>query len=230
VLSRFFSLFLTVRSLPRSREVVALLTDDCLWYSSVNDPLHLLVTIPLTREPVSYPDSDSACTFTVPGPPNCQTQFRAKNRLELNTWIDTINSRAVLCSENDVIFMAEEMCSLGESRNSCRDIDFLSECASFEGTLRNRRDNPSSPLRPSHLFQLSPRDVSQLLDVQFRTGVSALLGVCRGLPPRAPALAPASHCNAHLFLFCRCDVPSAGPRYGSVSSSMGSGDLQLLHR
>lgn len=121
-----------------TRDVIAMITDDMFWYYYPSDPNRCLMSIPLSPTPFELSESDlSSCSFTI-SESTSSNIFKAKNKIELNTWVDTINSRRILCSENDVFFMAEEMCSLGENRKSCRDIDFLSECASFEGTLLNR--------------------------------------------------------------------------------------------
>jgi hypothetical protein len=117
-----------------------MITDDLFWYYHANDPNRFLVSIALSTTPIELSDSDlSTCSFTISESTSSHL-FKAKSKIELNAWVDTINSRRILCSENDVFFMAEELCSMGENRKSCRDIDFLSECASFEGTLLNRLD------------------------------------------------------------------------------------------
>jgi hypothetical protein len=121
---------------------MAMITDDAFWFYQINDPNRLLTSIPLSLTPIELSDSDlSSCSFTISESTSSHL-FKAKNKIELNSWVDTINSRRILCSENDVFFMAEELCSMGENRKSCRDIDFLSDCASFEGTLCNRSPLP----------------------------------------------------------------------------------------
>lgn len=111
------------------------ITDRQLWIFRVGDRIWTTLDLPTDISAVVL--EPSSHTFYVDNH-HLKVIFRAKSKHEMNEWVETINNRSILSSENDVIAMADEYMSRAESRASNRDIQMIADGASFEGVLHNR--------------------------------------------------------------------------------------------
>lgn len=147
------------------REMNALVTAGSLWYypfaanSYLNNTTILQeIIIDNASVEVALELDSSGCSFTVTLPlvnamlptscmntnftPSEEKQyihhtFKAKSAAECQSWVDTIQQRSQLSSENDIILMADMYTSVAEEEASVQDIDILVDCTTFEGTLKN---------------------------------------------------------------------------------------------
>jgi hypothetical protein len=148
------------------KEMSTLLTAGSLWYhpfvanSHLNSNVILQEVVLDNASAVVASELDSSgCIFTVtlpfvngliPTATSMETNFvlpeenqcihhsfKAKSASECQSWVDTIQQRSQLSSENDIIFMADAYTSIAEEEASVRDTDILVDCTTFEGTLKN---------------------------------------------------------------------------------------------
>lgn len=120
------------------RDVSVLLTENRLWMVRSPDPECCLSYIELDASALVDIRDDSTNVFALTDSQRTAHAFRARSHADALVWVDAVKDRTVMCSENDIIMMAEDCCARGEMNASSRDEELLLGCSSFEGTLENR--------------------------------------------------------------------------------------------
>lgn len=120
------------------RDITVVLTADRLWMIRSPDPECCLSYTDLdTYSAVDIRD-ESMNVFSVVDAARQTHIFKSKSRAEVALWIEAIRNRNDLCTENDIIMMAETCSSQAELVVAKRDEELLVSCSTFEGTLMNR--------------------------------------------------------------------------------------------
>jgi hypothetical protein len=119
--------------------VIAYLDHSRLWYHRPVDNDCLLSYIDIADAgSISVRVSDEILfvfTLTVD---NEKYKFKCLSKADMYSWVDCIRERNTLSAENAVILMADEYTSCAEYIYSALDTELLIDCASFEGTLKNK--------------------------------------------------------------------------------------------